>query len=106
MKSWSSVAGTIAFLVAIPPVLSAQWPAYPNASVPRTPDGKPNLSAPAPRTPDGKPDLSGIWNNQFFGGPSGRLGSGPTTSLRWRRFSTLALASRTAYHFSRGPRTS
>jgi Domain of unknown function (DUF3471) len=71
MKSWSSFAGTIAFLVAIPPVLSAQWPAHPNASVPRTPDGKSNLSAPAPRTPDGKPDLSGIWNNQFFGGPPG-----------------------------------
>src|SRR4026207_1646541 len=29
---------------------------------PRTPEGKPNLTAPAPRLPDGKPDLSGIWN--------------------------------------------
>jgi hypothetical protein len=29
--------------------------------MPRTPDGKPNLSAPAPKTADGKPDLSGIW---------------------------------------------
>ncbi|HTD43024.1 MAG TPA: hypothetical protein VK687_02540 [Bryobacteraceae bacterium] len=41
--------------------LTAQWPNRPNPSVPRTPDGKPNLSAPAPRTADGKPDLSGIW---------------------------------------------
>ena len=24
-------------------------------------DGKPNLSAPVPRTPDGKPELSGLW---------------------------------------------
>lgn len=39
----------------------AQWLNYPSRGVPRTPDGKPNLSAPAPRTPDGKPDLSGIW---------------------------------------------
>jgi hypothetical protein len=39
----------------------AQWLNYPTAGVPRTPDGKPNLSAPVPRTPDGKPDLSGIW---------------------------------------------
>jgi hypothetical protein len=28
---------------------------------PRTPDGKPNLSAPAPRATNGKPDLSGVW---------------------------------------------
>ncbi len=39
----------------------AQWPDYPTPGIPRTPDGKPNLTAPAPRTPDGKPDLSGIW---------------------------------------------
>jgi hypothetical protein len=74
MKAWRSFAGTIAFLVAIPPVLSAQWPASPSASAPRTPDGKPNLSAPAPRTPDGRPDLSGIWNNQFFSGPPAAQG--------------------------------
>lgn len=39
----------------------AQWIDYPTAGIPRTKDGKPNLSAPAPRTGDGKPDLSGIW---------------------------------------------
>jgi hypothetical protein len=41
--------------------MSAQWLKYPTAGVPKTADGKPNLSAPAPRGPDGKPDLSGIW---------------------------------------------
>ena len=41
--------------------LSAQWLTYPTPGIPRLPDGKPNLTAPAPRTPDGKPDLSGIW---------------------------------------------
>jgi hypothetical protein len=40
---------------------AAQWINYPTPGVPRTPDGKPNLTAPAPRTSDGKPDLSGIW---------------------------------------------
>ena len=39
----------------------AQWIKYPTPGIPRLPDGKPNLSAPAPRTADGKPDLSGIW---------------------------------------------
>src|SRR5215813_6669141 len=38
-----------------------QWLNYPTPGIPRLPDGKPNLSAPAPRTSDGKPDLSGIW---------------------------------------------
>src|ERR1700694_1286610 len=42
--------------------LGAQWLNYPTPGIPRMPDGKPNLSAPAPRLPDGKPDLSGIWN--------------------------------------------
>ncbi|PWU03569.1 MAG: hypothetical protein C5B51_18700 [Terriglobia bacterium] len=41
--------------------LGAQWLNHPTPGIPRTPDGKPNLAAPAPRTPDGKPDLSGLW---------------------------------------------
>jgi hypothetical protein len=41
----------------------AQWLHSPTPGVPRTADGKPNLSAPAPRTADGKPDLSGIWED-------------------------------------------
>ncbi len=40
---------------------AAQWINYPTAGIPRLPDGKANLSAPAPKTPDGKPDLSGLW---------------------------------------------
>src|SRR5438094_930781 len=38
----------------------AQWLNYPDARIPRTKDGKPNLSAPAPRL-NGKPDVSGLW---------------------------------------------
>ena len=48
------------FLCASPP-LAGQWLKYPTAGVPRTRDGKPNLTAPAPRTRDGKPDFSGMW---------------------------------------------
>src|SRR6187399_1375164 len=43
------------------PPAAAQWLDYPTPGIPRTPDGKPNLAAPAPRTADGKPDLSGLW---------------------------------------------
>lgn len=41
--------------------LSAQWINYPTVGLPRTADGRPDLSAPAPTTADGKPDLSGLW---------------------------------------------
>lgn len=42
--------------------LTAQWVHYRTPAIPRTADGKPNLTAPAPRTADGKPDLSGLWD--------------------------------------------
>lgn len=42
----------------------AQWLNFPTPGTPRTPDGKPNLAAPAPRTADGTPDLSGVWHVQ------------------------------------------
>lgn len=39
----------------------AQWDPFPSKNLPRTPDGKVDLSAPARRAADGKPDLSGFW---------------------------------------------
>ena len=48
--------------VALSAPLAAQWLNQPTPGIPRTSDGKPNLSAPAPRGPDGRPDLSGLWN--------------------------------------------
>jgi hypothetical protein len=41
--------------------VSAQWLSYPTPGIPRLPDGKANLTAPAPKMPYGQPDLSGIW---------------------------------------------
>jgi hypothetical protein len=52
---------TIASLLLLSGASQAQWVSYRTPAIPRLPDGRPNLSAPAPRTVDGKPDLSGIW---------------------------------------------
>ena len=41
----------------------AQWRNVPVPATPRTPDGRPDLSASAPTLSDGKPDLSGIWRS-------------------------------------------
>jgi hypothetical protein len=38
-------------------MLHAQWISYETPGVPRTADGKVNLTAPVARTHDGKPDL-------------------------------------------------
>ena len=43
--------------------VEAQWLNHRDPRIPRTADGKPNLSAPAPRF-DGKPDLSGVWQTE------------------------------------------
>jgi hypothetical protein len=42
-------------------IASAQWIHYPSKNVPRTPQGQPDLRAPAPQLAGGIPDLQGIW---------------------------------------------
>ena len=61
MKQSFTAAVLVAIVAGLSPSVSAQWPLYPLSGIPRGPDGKPDLTAPAPRTADGKPDLSGIW---------------------------------------------
>jgi hypothetical protein len=54
-KAWLSVTVILAAPAA------AQWINHRDPRIPRTPDGKPNLTAPAPKAADGMLDLSGIW---------------------------------------------
>jgi hypothetical protein len=63
--------------------LPAQWLHQPTAGIPRTPDGKPSLSAPAPKTFDGKPDLSGLWRLGVAVGVSANItGDLPPADIR------------------------
>jgi hypothetical protein len=61
MNKWSRYVLAAALVAAASPAAFSQFLGYPTAGVPRTPDGKPNLAAPAPRTADGKPDFSGMY---------------------------------------------
>jgi hypothetical protein len=103
----------VSWLAAIALRIDAQWLNQPTANIPRSPDGKPVLSAPAPRGADGHPDFSGPWSgrpavfvvpadalnaqsralvrereeNYFKDRPTFRCQpSGPETPVGWRRF--------------------
>ena len=58
MMRYGIAAGLVAALGAS---LGAQWLHQPDPTIPRTKDGRPNLSARPPKTSDGHPDLSGVW---------------------------------------------
>ena len=68
MKSIAGVLVLAALSAAAP--IGAQWLNYPSPDIPRTKDGKADLSARAPKTVAGKPDLAGIW--QAVPDPQGR----------------------------------
>jgi hypothetical protein len=73
-------------LALMPAALCAQWVNYPTDGIPRGPDGKPDLTAPAPRSPDGKPDLSGVWQaegQEFFRDLASGLKPGEVLMQPW-----------------------
>jgi hypothetical protein len=55
---------------------AAQWLRIPTPGIPRTPTGRPDLTAPAPRGPDGRPLITGLWR------PSGRVIGDIRTGLK------------------------
>src|SRR2546426_10022410 len=61
LKNLLRVASSMALLALICTPVHGQWTKVPASAIPRGPDGKPSLAAPAPRLSDGRPDLSGIW---------------------------------------------
>jgi hypothetical protein len=61
MNSTSALLAVVISVGVASQFANAQWVNYPTAGIPRTPDGKPNLTAPPPRTSEGKPDFSGVW---------------------------------------------
>ena len=59
MRKHAAIVLMVASLLSVG--VAAQWLDHPTAGIPRLPNGKANLAAPAPRKPNGQPDLSGIW---------------------------------------------
>jgi hypothetical protein len=60
MKTCVTVTAIIAAVLVSTPA-SAQWLKHTTPGIPRTADGKADLTAPAPRTASGTPNLSGLW---------------------------------------------
>jgi hypothetical protein len=61
LRNRATIFTSVAAMTLLAGPARAQWVKVPTAGIPRTADGKPNLSAPAPRSRDGKADLSGVW---------------------------------------------
>jgi hypothetical protein len=67
--------------------LQGQWLNFRTPGVPRTADGKVNLTAPTPKAADGKPDLSGVWESgdQYFQDLAKDLKPGEVVMLPWAK---------------------
>jgi hypothetical protein len=73
----------VALLLGLAAPAGAQWLNHPTPGIPRSAEGKPNMTAPAPRAPDGKPDLSGIWRISGLGYSFNIFGNDDPGMLPW-----------------------
>jgi hypothetical protein len=85
------IASTAILTVWLAGVVSAQWIKHPTPGIPRTADGKPNLTAPVPRGADRKPDLSGIWQRVRPPGSPGGPEFGNTVTYYMAKDATVPL---------------
>lgn len=69
MNTRVTVSAIVAVVVFVSTPAAAQWLKYKTPGIPRTADGKPDLTAPVPRTVTGTPNLSGLWGSST--GPYG-----------------------------------
>jgi len=80
IKTLSTV--LLAVLVSSP--MAGQWFNQPDPRIPRTKDGKPDLTAKAPRAADGHPDLSGVWiRREGESTPAGYSDKGLAFTISW-----------------------
>jgi hypothetical protein len=91
------IACFITVLVLVPAPLQAQWTKVAPANIPRTPDGKPDLSAAAPRLANGQPDLSGIWRpeNTYGGQPANFAANLKVDNIPYQPWAKAMLEERT-----------
>jgi hypothetical protein len=87
---------TLILLMSVSAPLAAQWLELKTPGIPRTPDGAPDLSAPAPRTADGRPELTGLWRGA---GTRGDLRD-ETKPQAWAR---AAMAAHESNYYRDGP---
>ena len=81
-KAYKTTLTAVAVALAAVVPMSAQWVRHHDPAVPRTADGKPNLSAATPRAPDGTPDLSGVWMHELTPAAEIRRLFGPSIDTR------------------------
>ena len=65
MSDYTSTSRLLAVALVLASASQAQWLNYREPGVPRTRDGRVDLTARPPKDPTGKPDLSGVWMHEI-----------------------------------------